>query len=255
MRLLPLVSLVVACAPRPPDAPEELNELVGYMYANTAEDDPAPLEVGSVNLDVWLDERIDETLEGYTVNNLTEEAINALGDGERDLTDLAGAAVGHESPHAIDTLVGTIIGTDPMLMFDSYVAFERTFDGDEECFMAGDCDWLESEVLASFDYVLMQVETHSRVQYRWVDTDLGRVYVERTWLREDAVVTSDLVEVEQQYYLRVIMPADEGAVSLQATWVVARLIGDMPEDAALNLLIDSMETQAGKLDDFITEGG
>jgi hypothetical protein len=121
--------------------------------------------------------------------------------------------------------------------------------------MAGDCDWLESEVLASFDYVLMQVETHSRVQYRWVDTDLGRVYVERTWLREDAVVTSDLVEVEQQYYLRVIMPADEGAVSLQATWVVARLIGDMPEDAALNLLIDSMETQAGKLDDFITEGG
>jgi hypothetical protein len=250
MRTLSLMLLLVGCKP-PPDAPEELNELVGYLYTNVPAEDPAPLEVGAGNLDVWLQERIDETLEGYTVDNLTEESILALGDGERDLAELAGAAVGHVSPHSVSALVDAIVLDDPMDMFNSYVAFDREFVGDEACFAAGDCDWLEAEVHASFDYTLMQVDTHSRVQYRWVDTELGPVYAERTWLREEAVVTSDLIEVDQQYYLRVILPDGEGSRSIQSTWVVARLVGDMPENAALNLLINSMSSQADTLDEYV----
>lgn len=250
MHVLSLLLLLVGCKP-PPDAPEELNELVGYLYTNVPGEDPAPMEVGAGNLDVWLQDRIDETLEGYTVDNLTEESIVALGDGERDLTDLAGAAVGHVSPLSSRALVDAIVLDDPMDMFSSYVSFEREFVGDEVCFAAGDCDWLEAEVHASFDYILMQVETHSRVQYRWVDTEIGPVYAERTWLREQAVVTSDLIEVDQQYYLRVILPDGDGSRSIQATWVVARLVGDMPENAALTILIDSMSKQADTLDEYV----
>lgn len=243
--------MLAACA-RPPDAPEELNELVGYLYTNVAEEDPAPLQVGAINMDVWLDARIEETLEGYTVNNLTEEAISALGDGERDLEGLAGAAVGHTSELSPYDLAEAIVVDDPMDIYTgTYVEFERTFEGDPDCFATGECDWLESEVHASFDYVIMQVQTHSRVQYRWVDTEVGQVYVERTWLRDPAIVTSELVEVDQQYYLRMILPEGSGARSLQATWVVARLIGDMPENTALNLLINSMAKQAETLDAYI----
>lgn len=247
-----LLVCLVGCK-APPDAPDELNELVGYLYTNVPGEDSAPLEVGAVNLDIWLQERIDETLEGYTVDNLTPEAIEALGAGERDLEELAGAAVGHVSVVSPSALVDTILLVDPMEIFAAYTAFDRTFEGDVECFVAGECDWLEAEVRASFDYTLMQVDTHSRVQYRWVDSDLGRVYAERTWLLEPAVVTSTFVEVEQQYYLRVVLPDGEGSRSIQATWVVARLIGDLPENAALNLLIDNMGNQAEKLDEFIAD--
>ncbi|MES2640338.1 MAG: hypothetical protein V4850_12670 [Myxococcota bacterium] len=251
MRSSCLVLLGLLGCKAPPDAPAELNELVGYLYTNVPGEDPAPLEVGAVNLDVWLQERIDETLEGYTVNNLTAESIEALGEGERDLEELAGAAVGHVSEVSLSTLVDAIVLEDPMLIYDSYVSFEREYDGDAECFASGECDWLEAEVHASFDYTLMQVETHSRVQYRWIDTSLGRVYAERTWLRDPAVVTSTFVEVDQQYYLRVVLPDGEGSRSIQSTWVVARLVGDMPENAALNLLINSMAKQAETLDEFI----
>lgn len=252
MRPFSIVVVGLLGCKAPVEAPAELNELVGYMYANVPEDDPAPLQVASVNLDVWLQERIDETLEGYSVDNLTPEAIEALGDGPQDLEHLAGAAVGHISALPPSTLVETIVLADPMEIYTGvYVSFERTFEGDAECFVAGDCDWLEADVHASFDYTLMQVETHSRVQYRWIDTELGRVYVERTWLRDPAVVTSTFVEVDQQYYLRVVLPDGAGSRSIQATWVVARLVGDLPENAALNMLINSMAKQAVKLDDFI----
>ncbi|MDP2312338.1 MAG: hypothetical protein Q8P41_05490 [Pseudomonadota bacterium] len=247
-----VLPLLVGCKPAPPDAPEELNELVGYLYTNVPGEDPAPLEVGAVNLDVWLQERIDETLVGYTVDNLTPESIEALGEGERDLEELAGAAVGHVSVFPTEELVTALVVDDPMNIYPgTYVSFEREFDGDPECFASGECDWLEAEVHASFDYVLMQVQTHSRVQYRWIDSEVGRVYVERTWLREAAVVTSTFIEVDQQYYLRVVLPDGEGTRSIQATWVVARLVGDMPENAALNLLIDSMSKQAVKLDEYV----
>ncbi len=250
---LPLLVVLVGCKP-PPDAPEELNELVGYLYTNVPGEDPEPLELGAVNLESWLEDRIDETLEGYTVDNLTPEAINALGDGEQDLDELAGAAVGHMSVFSPAALVDAIVVDDPMLIYPStYTAFEREFEGDPACFASGECDWLEAEVHASFDYVLMQVDTHSRVQYRWIDTEMGRVYAERTWLRDPAEVTSTFIEVEQQYYLRMILPDGSGSRSIQATWVVARLVGDMPENAALNLLIDNMAKQAVKLDTYMEE--
>jgi len=251
MRAPVVVLVAILGCKAPPDAPEELNELVGYLYANVPGEDPAPLEAGAVNLDVWLRERIDETLEGYTVDNLTPEAIEALGEGEQELEELAGAAVGHVSEVSTSALVDTILLVDQMEIYDVYVAFERTFDGDVECFASGECDWIEAEVRASSDYTLMQVETHSRVQSRWIETDLGRVYAERTWLVSPAVVTSTLIEVDQQYYLRVVLPDGEGSRSIQATWVVARLVGDLPENAALNLLIDSMAKQAETLDEFI----
>lgn len=252
MRASCLVLVGLLGCKAPPDAPDELNELVGYLYTNVPGEDPAPLEVGAVNLDVWLQDRIDETLEGYTVDNLTPESIEALGEGERDLEELAGAAVGHVSELPTSALVDAIVLEDPMQIYTgTYVAFDREFEGDPECFASGECDWLEAEVHAEFDYTLMQVETHSRVQYRWIDTELGRVYAERTWLREAAVVTSTFVEVEQQYYLRVVLPDGEGSRSIQSTWVVARLVGDMPENAALNLLINSMAKQADTLDEFI----
>mgnify|MGYP003335074011 CR=1 FL=1 len=247
--------LLAGCKP-PPDAPAELDELVGYLFENVPGDDPAPLEVGAANLHDWLDKRIDETLEGYTVDNLSEDAVSALGDGDRDLDGLAGAAVGHVSPETPETLVSSIIEDDPLQVYEgTYLSFDRDYQSGSNCFAKDTCDWLEAEVHASFAYPLgLEVETHSWVQYRWVETDLGPVYVERTWLREPATVSLDFLEVDQQYYLRMILPDDDGggSRSIQVTWVVARLTGDdVPEDVALGLMIDSMANQADTLDAWI----
>ena len=250
-----LLLMFVAGCKAPPDAPEELDELVGYLYAHVADEDDAPLEVGAANLDAWLGERLEETLDGYTVENLSEETVSSLGEGERKLTDLAGAAVGHVSEATVEDLVSAALLEDAAEVYGpTYISFEREFEGDVACFVAGDCDWLESEVWSSQDFTLIQVETNSRIQYRWVDTPNGRAFVERTWLRVPATVSLDGLEVDQQYYVWMMLPEGDGSRSIQSTWIVAKMSGDqLDEDFALRMVINSMSKLATDLDTYVLQ--
>lgn len=253
--LIPLVCLAAVACKRPPDAPAELDELVGYLYAHMSEEDPAPLEVGSVNLDVWLDGHIEETLEGYVVENLSQDAVDLLDDRDRDLEGLVGAAVGHESAYSVEELAEAMVLDDQTEVFpNNYSLYERDFLSDEDCFADRDCDWLEADVATTVSYAgLITVETKSRNQYRWVETDLGPAMIQRTWLREPAEVSLDFLEVDQQYYLCAFLPQEGGGTrSVLVTWIVAKMTGDsVPEDMALNLVIDSMAKLAADLDTWV----
>lgn len=247
-------SVVAVClvgCKRPPEAPQELDELVGYLFEHVATEDPAYLEVGAANLSAWLDSHLEETVAGYQVNNLSNDGVAALGEGEKDLDALAGAAVGAESAHSVEDLGVAITVDDPTEMYpDTYVSFDRVYAGDPDCFVAGDCASLAAETHGDMAYALgLQVQTHSMVQWRWVDTDAGRAMIQRTWLREPATVSLDFLSVEQQYYVWMFLPVDGGSRSIQATWVVATLTGSaVPEGVALDLVIDSMAKGAEDLD-------
>lgn len=249
-----LAFALLACKP-PPDAPDELDELVGYLFAHVATEDEDYLLAGASNTDTWLEQRLAETLEGYAVDDLSEEVVSALGEGERDLSGLAGAAVGHDSIHGVETLVETMLRTDPLEIYpETYASFERDDGGQLDCFLDGDCDLLDAEVWADQSYALgLQVQTNSRVQYRWIDTPNGRAMVQRTWLRSPADVSFDWLAVDQQYYVWLMVPQPDGTSrSIQATWVVAQFSGDdVPEDLALQLVISSMSGQSQTLDDYI----
>lgn len=248
-----LVVCVTGCK-RPPEAPSELDELVGYLFEHVATEDPAYLEVGATNLDAWLDLRLEETVAGYQVNKLDAEGVTALGEGEQDLTDLAGAAVGAESVHGVEDLGVAIAVDDPTLMYPgTYLSFDREYDGDPDCFVSEECAFLAAETHGEMVYALgLQVETHSMVEWRWVETDFGRALVQRTWLREPATISLDFLSVEQQYYVWMFLPTDTGSRSIQATWVVATLTGSaVPEGVALDLVIGSMSKGAEDLDVWI----
>lgn len=246
---------LLACKP-PPDAPAELDELVGYLFEHVSDEDDDALIAGAVNTDAWLSQRLAETLEGYAVNDLSQEAVSVLDDVERDLSGLAGAAVGHASEHSVAALVAASL-TDPEAVYpDMYVSYRREEDGDLACFVAGNCDYLEAEVWAEQVYTLgLEVATNSRVQYRWVATPNGPAMIQRTWLRSPADVSFDWLAVDQQYYVWMMLPQSDGTTrSIQATWVVAQFSGDeVPEDLALQLVIGSMSNQSETLDTYVSE--
>ncbi len=259
-----LLFALVACKPAPPDAPEELDQLVGFLFEHVDDDEADYLQVGAVNTDAWLDKRLQETLEGYSVDDLSLEAINALGGAQQDAATveaLAGAAVGHESAYDVETLMEAIINDDPLDVYPGvYLANRRDAESREiRCFMEQECDRIEFEVWAEFDYGVVQVSTNSMVQYRWVDTDLGKVVVERTWLRSPADVQSIFdLRVQQQYFMWAAIPAGDDAPagvktrSIQATWVVAEFGEDeVDDDIALNLVINSMVKNSNLLEDWI----
>lgn len=253
--VLPL--LLGACKP-PPDAPAELDQLVAYLFEHHDDEDPEPLQVGAANLDRWLDARLEETLEGYSVADVSRSALDEIGVGEVDFERLAGAAVGHESAWAPDALGAAITAAPALEMYpDDYTAYERTYHGDVDCFLDGDCVFLEATVRSSASYALgLDVTSTSRVQYRWFETDAGRAFAQRSWLVEPVTVSVEWLDVEEQFFLWVILPEGEGARSIQATWVVATITGaDVPEGLALNLVIDQMQTFATSVDAWVAAGG
>lgn len=252
--LLPLAA--VACK-APPDAPQELDELVGYLYEHAGDEDTEALAAGVGNLSGWLQGRIDETVEGYSVNNLTDEAVDSLEDGHRDLSGLAGAAVGHASPFPYDVVGTTAAMIAPDVLYpDTYEDYVREYRTDPACFPAQVCGFMEFETESTSRYALgLEVSTNSIVQFRWIDTPAGRALVERTWLHSPAEVNLDFLDVKEQFYLWVFLPDVEGgsgSVSLQATWIVAQISGgEVPEGLALQLVVDSMSNSAATLDEYI----
>lgn len=252
-----LLALLPACKP-PPDAPDELDELVGYMYEHNADEETDALEAGAVNLDTWLVERIEETAEGYTVQNLSEATIAALGEGDRELDGLVGASVGHVSPYTVEQLAQAAIGDNPEDIFEgTYTSYEReVIEGDVSAFLADDEDWLYTEAWTSQDFSIVQIDSNSGCQYRWIDTPDGRALVQRNWSRTPPVMSVDWLAVEQQYYQWIVLPEAGGSRTLQTTWVVATMSDDeVPEDVALNMVVDSMIGLAEDLDAWVESGG
>ena len=109
------------------------------------------------------------------------------------------------------------------------------------------------ETQSTSSYALgLTVDIDSLVQFRWVDTALGRVLVERSWMHTPATVSLDILDVKQQFYLWMFLPTSTGSISVQATWIVATLSSAaVPEDVALNLVINSMSATADALDAFV----
>lgn len=249
---------LIGCKP-PPEAPQELDQLVGYLFEHLPDEEPDALEAGVENTRLWLSEHLDDTLEGYTVDTLSDASVDALGDGERDLTELVGGAVGHIHSPTVPSLVDAIILGDPQDIYE-YDAFERDFVGDKQCFAeqgAEDesCAWLEAEAWATSNYALgLEVTSHSYNEFRWVESENGPAMIYRTWLREPATVSLDFLAVEQQYFVWLFIPFDGQVRSIQATWVVAKLSSSaLGEDLALSMVVDQMSANAASLDAYVME--
>ncbi|HND31829.1 MAG TPA: hypothetical protein PKY30_01820 [Myxococcota bacterium] len=250
-----MLLLALACkAPEP--APTDLDQLVGFLFEHIPDEDPAPLAEGVHNLEPWLVDRIDETLEGYTVQDLSEETILSLGDGEVDNTELSGSAVGFASVNDVQGWVDALVLADQVEIYGgSYVSYEREWEGDEEAFAGRDKLTIEADVRALSDYTLIKIESHSGNRWTWVDTEWGPAMVYRAWLEEPCTITPEnIVKVDRQYYLNVIMPTRDGMRTMQATWVVGKVVGASTDtNFALQMMIQSMAKNAGKIDAWVTE--
>jgi len=260
-----LAALVLAPGCRHlPEAPQELDELCGYLFEH-ANDEPdlLTLEAGAINLDAWLDTSIAATSEGYSVNTLSDDAVNTLNDGERTLDGVKGAAVGYTSENDAETLMSTLVRASPQDMYpDQYKEFRREWTGDPECFAAGDCESLAAESFSTLSLPMgIEAEVDSMVQYRWVDTEeFGRVAIQRTWMHVPPTIAppaSDWLSVDQQYYVWMFIPNNDvaGSRSIQATWMVASVAGAYPEEFVLQTVVGSMQGNSTGLDDYIAGGG
>jgi hypothetical protein len=255
MRFLLLIPFVsgLGCK-RPPDAPESLDELCSYIYEHVMDEEDEYLVAGLENLVPWLEEHFEETYEGYTITNLSQEAVLSLDGVERDLTSLLGAAVGFDMEAKVAEVVHALLSEDMGEIFEgTYDTYEREFSTDRDCFLDRECDSVELDIHVVANYPLgLEVEATSRVQYRRVEIDGEEAIVQRTWMLEPGESNKDWLTIDQQYFLSVNLPRDGATRRVDAMWVKAFLgEGDVPENFALQVAIDTMRSTGESIDAYL----
>ncbi|MFH1464844.1 MAG: hypothetical protein ABIO70_10710 [Pseudomonadota bacterium] len=260
MRVVPLLLLPVLAAGcrKVPPAPVELDELCGYLFAHFDDEYPDAMQEGLYNLDVWLLANLEETLEGYSVTSLSEETINALDDRARNPDDMIGAAVGTESiytPYALG--VPQVVDDQEDLFPDSHDYYDRTYLTDTDCFVEQKCEDAAVQNYIEDTYpIIGSVITHNHGQYRWVETELGTAWVQRTWFDVPAELEVDWIDIQDQYYLNVLLPQEHGTLTLQSMWIEATWDGlPVSENMAKNLLISQMQNIYTQMDAYIENNG
>ena len=260
-----------------PEAPEALDELASFLFEHVMDEEDDYLLVGVENLNAWLaadfdpDEdndgdfatNFDATADGYSVTNLSVEAVKSLDGVERNLDDLLGGAVGYNMDLTVEQINEALIRYDMMEVFpDKYQSYERTFadESDRDCFLEKRCDRLEFDISVVVDYPLnLTVDADSRVHYRRVTMDDGSdVVLQRTWMLEPGETTVDWIELEQQYFLAAHLVRKgvaglrgESARRIDVTWVKASLgNAPVPEDMAISLTVDTMRNTGADLEAY-----
>lgn len=235
-------ALATGC--KPPDAPEKLEQLTGYLFEHVRDEDPDALEVGVANLNAWLEKNQEEAELGYTIDKLSERVVDDLDNRERDLGDLVGASVAGQITYKPAKVTGVLVTADATKVYpDTYTKYDRNFREDPQCFKSQECDWLTLRAHSIANYSLgLVADSTFDAEYRWVESEHGLAMVQRTWLIKPVEFSQDWLAVPSQFFLSVNIPMANGHTRrLQATWIDARL-GDtpVPEATALDMVIDSM---------------
>ncbi|MEC7985159.1 MAG: hypothetical protein VX278_08340 [Myxococcota bacterium] len=253
---MPTLLFLLACRTIP-DAPKDLDLLGSYLFEHFSQEDPLYMEQGTGNLQDWIASNREAVSEGYRIENLSREAILDLGMSEDiSLEGLVGAAVATDIHHSIETLIPVLLTTDPMeLSPGSYGYFERTWNGDLDCFVQQECTHVEYE--ANLQNILplgIEVESSIKGQYQWIYIDERPFVAQRRWMTSSGTSNQDWLVIDQDYALSIFLPTDNGMRFVDMEWVVTYL-GDMPipENFALSLAIKAMQDGRKKAETFIDE--
>jgi len=200
---MPLFSLLLAC--NPPEAPLEYGDLMGYIFSHMEEEDEDALKVGLVSLDTWLtgDQR-DPILEGYESLTLTLEAVTDLDGHQHGVDNLSGVSVLTESNYETEIIADALTQYNfKTIIPDVYLEYDREFEEGQQCIVFQGCLWAEGTVytLADWGILFGEVEADRRIQFRWVETDVGWMFLQRWWLTSPSKNEPETVLIQDQYYI------------------------------------------------------
>jgi hypothetical protein len=248
--LLPIV--IFGCTP-PPAAPETFDELTSYLIIHFDDEDPVALQAGMNNMRAWLDENQSEVEEGYRLDDLTSNAVDAIPD-PCSVDAPLGAGASFEIAYPIEEVMEVALAHDPLEVYEgSFNYNDRVFVEDLECFLDRTCERTEYHSHIENNLPLgITMEVWYVAQVRWVELDDGPAILYRTWMSEPAVSNLSWIDVNQQYGVATNFSSDVGTRKLEAGWIDMAL-GDieLPEDFALNMVVDSIVESGAKLEAYM----
>ena len=256
--VVPLACLALAVAGcTVVDAPETLEELVVFGFEHF-DDGDAYLQAMGENLFPAVEEHLDELAEGYHVDALDETHLTAAGVASPDAVSIIGALGAAHYQHGLDGALCGVLYPDKEEIFDNYLGYSLTDDGDLDCFLAGECDRYGSVAEQTVQVpVLGEASQTVQRDFRWVrPRGQDAFVVSRTLAPTPIEFTTTRMAVDQQYALVVLVPHDAGTRRIETFWVEARFLGiDVPEYFAVTSAVNEMQDQADRIDEWLDDGG
>ena len=252
-----------ACS-SPPQAPQEYEGLISYIFQHADAETDEELVAGLTNLQVWLDENeLTELEEGSSIACLPKTAIEALeGEhnycsvGEDGVEDMKGVTMLTQSNYSGTVLMEALTQYSfAEIMPETYLTYDREFNQGKECISDQSCLFASATAYTVADWgILGEVEAQRIIEFRWVQLENEEwAFLQRWWLTEPSTGSKLDLVIDNQYYLGVNFPKSTGTQRLHASWVrMESSLGDGSESAAQQL-IRNWQKDAEELDLWITD--
>lgn len=246
----------VAC--REP-VPEDYDTLISYMVEHF--EDEMILEDGMEQLYSLFDESLSKKVsKGRRIDGLTSSAIEQLEPGLDTQPELLGIIKSRDYPYTVNELAHTNFLVHPRDVFTNPDAInERSYIGDPQCFVDLECDELEYEAtLQRFLPLNIDATIYFHTQIRWIETDLGPVFIQKRWLTDDPEVSADWIHLNHGYSLAITFPLDGEedlyAKQIEHIWGDIAL-GDLPipEEGAFMVANDVLGSILRQFEDYLDE--
>ena len=236
------------CAAPPPEAPTELGDLSLYLYREFDHEDPAVLAAGLQNLDGFLDtiasedwdpEEGREGREWQPPVLSLEHRSELQAPEDRDAEAQLAVAVAWASPFEVTEHRALVALPDQTpVEASSSASYDRAFLSDVECFVAGDCQRLETLNTIHRDQLILDIVYEAYKDYRLVELEEGAppVLVARSWTEERFFGEAGQNSIDQSYSLEVWLPGPTGTRRFMGYWSEMTLPAVSDTSLLLNLM-------------------
>ena len=247
---------LLACS-APIEAPEDLNDLLSYVFLHTMDEEDAALRAGLENMSLFAQDNQEELQEGFAVSQLSQEALDSTPEDFIEDPELYGVAVQYEVPFSSRDIAYCNTAVNGAEVYTAnYLSYERENLSELDCFLSQDCPTFRfrSTIQSSLPF---GVEMTSRYinELRWVEYGEDMAFVQRSWMEGEAESTADWAKMSANFYIGVVFPTPNGETqTIAASWA-GILFGDfyVPEDIAKSQAIDGLKKNGEDLSNWLSE--
>jgi len=241
--------LLFACSP-PIQAPKDLAELGGWMFARFDEDG---LDVGVVEVERLVAEMAAaEDLDDRTVSMPALEDIGGITGPDVPLEDQLPVAVAGFSGHDLDTHLGLVGEANQVCIESNTTAYYRRTHLDAFCLDEG-CERVDTDNEVRKETAIAQVWYDLKKDHRLLELEDGRrAMVARSWIEESFPADQEEYSWDAFYTLEVWLEDGSQTLRWQSVWSAVEL-GPVGPDLYMTTVKNAIDEGFTNADAFVDD--
>ena len=171
----------------PPQVPKDLEQSLAKIFEHMSDDNTQILEENIANLQLWFQDRnnLERAREGLLIGGLPQSAVENLDTKSPNLKGITVATKTAQCPEGIAGLITWDKFGDILVAEDPALDYQRSFNKDSSCFWNRSCEQISATSNVKSQWGgLVDMTTEYVIEFRWMETPLGWVFLHRYWLKD-----------------------------------------------------------------------